>query len=488
MLFNTLSYGIFIPVVFIVYWSLPQSLKWAGLLAVSWWFCAQIDWKAWIVLLIMTAVSWAVGIWIENGRQGAPRKRRFAAGTFLMLAPLLLLKYAPFFIRNLNRLGRLLKMGEGGALFSVPAFFVPIGISFYTLQILGYLIDVYRGKIQAERHPGYYALFAGFFPQLVSGPIGRAEQLLPQYRQKVDFRQTDFGHALKLMAWGYFKKLCIADVFAVTVDKVFASPEIYVGLIFPVVTVMYTIELYCDFSGYSDIAVGTAELFGIRLQQNFRSPYYSRSVREFWSRWHISLSGWFRDYVYIPLGGSRCGKARRILNLMITMLISGLWHGAAWTYIFWGGLHGIYQSLEALCGRGKPAKISGKTPEKTPAKIFAVVLTFIQVSFAWLFFRAGSMSTAWRFIRYSVFGISDFVNYLKTFVICVGIPYLDMVWISIPVVILAAADFLAREEDIAVVSSRWKPWVRYPLYVLLLAAILIFSQKGVQTEFIYGTF
>ena len=495
MLFNSLSYAIFIPAAFILYWIMPKKLRWGILLLIGWFSCAMISKSALMVLICVSALGYLFGIFIDFGKSERMRKLFLVLGIIVLLSILVFFKYLTFLTDNLNSLIWLLwPEGETMPAFGRLEVFMPIGISFYMLQIIGYLIDVYRGTIPAETHPGYFALFASFFPQLVSGPIGRAGKLLPQYREPVSFKDADIAYGLKLMAWGYFKKLCIADVLAVTVDTVFGAPEQYVGLIFPVVVVMYTIELYCDFSGYSDIAVGTAMLFGIRLDVNFRSPYFSRSVREFWSRWHISLSTWFRDYLYIPLGGSRRGKARRVLNLMITMLVSGLWHGAAWTFVFWGGLHGIYQSAEVLLsGVVKKKELTKEQKEEEEARfsvsrLLHTLLTFVLVSFAWLFFRADSMAVAWRFISKTLHGADDIINYLKTFVICSGMTYLDMVWTIIPVMILAVCDRVSKDSDIAQVTSRLKAPVRYTLYVLLLVAIFIFSAKGVQTEFIYGTF
>ena len=490
MLFNNLTYAIFIPVVFILYRIVPIRYRWALLLAVSYWFCAQLDIRFLLVLFIQSLFAYVFGILIDTAKTERAR-RRFAAGAAAeLLGGLVLFKYLGFFAENLNALlYHLTPHGENFLQIPVPQLFVPIGISFYTLQVLGYILDVSRGKYRAEWHFGRFLLFASFFPQLISGPIGRGDKLLPQYRRlrKPNGRQISMG--LKRMAWGYFKKLAIADVLAVTVNKIFGAPDIYIGLIFPASVLMYTIELYCDFSGYSDIAVGTAQLFGVDLDQNFNTPYLSQNVREFWNRWHISLSGWFRDYLYIPLGGSHYGIPKRVRNTLIVMLISGLWHGASWTFLFWGLLHGLYQSADVLITRTHgPKKINEDYPK--PVRILRTILTFSLISFAWLFFRADSMKTALTFMKGTFTGIEDPVQYLKTFVICLDMPYMQMVWISIPIVILIIADFVSftKKKEIVELVSAGRPAVRYTIYVLLLVGILLFSQKGVTAEFIYSGF
>ena len=313
------------------------------------------------------------------------------------------------------------------------------GISFYFFQSIGYLIDVYRGKIAAERHFGYYALFVSFFPQLLSGPIGRADSLLPQYKKKRSFSYQNVTYGLKLMAWGYFKKLVIADTFAITVNKLFNNVHSYVGLAFIVVTVMFAIEIYCDFSGYSDIAVGCARMFGIRLMTNFKSPYFSFSIKEFWSRWHISLSTWFRDYVYIPLGGNRVAKWRHMVNLLLTFLVSGFWHGASLTYIVWGGIHGLLQVIETLIYP------KGKTRKK---HFWQLPLTFIVLCFTWIFFRANSMEDALWVISRLFWDASRPLNYLKTAVICLDMSYFQLVAMWIPVLLLGIYDYLSLKFDV----------------------------------------
>ncbi len=386
---------------------------------------------------------------------------------------------------------RLNALAEAGRLSMHPLtvkILLPAGVSFYFFQSMGYLIDVYRGKSKAERHFGYYALFVSFFPQLLAGPIGRADSLLPQLKKERSFDYENVTYGLKLMAWGYFKKLVIADVFATVVDKVYNNPYSYVGLVFIITTVMFAIEIYCDFSGYSDIAIGCARLFGVELASNFRNPYLSFSIREFWSRWHISLSTWFRDYVYIPLGGSRAGRFRHCLNLFLTFLVSGFWHGfpicSSLTFLFWGGIHGVPQILETFIypkTRGGVSVIRKKHWWQLP-------LTFIVLCFTWIFFRANTIQDAFWIISRLFWDIGRPLNYLKTAVICLDMPYLSMFGMALSAAALFVWDLLSLKQDVIKLISRQRGLVRWPLYVLLLVAIALFSHKGIATEFIYFQF
>ena len=349
---------------------------------------------------------------------------------------------------------------------------------------MGYLIDVYRGKIHAERHFGYHALFVSFFPQLLAGPIGRADALLPQLKKERRFDYESVTYGLKLMAWGYFKKLVIADVFAATVNKVYDNAHSYVGLVFIIVTVMFAIEIYCDFSGYSDIAIGCAKLFGIELATNFKSPYLSFSIKEFWSRWHISLSTWFRDYVYIPLGGSRVPKWRNCLNLLITFLVSGFWHGSSLTYIFWGAVHGLLQIVETFIY----PKTRRGVPVTRKKHWWQLPITFAILCFTWIFFRANTIQDAFWIISRLFWDIGRPVNYLKTAVICLDMPYLTMFGMMLPAAALLLYDMLSLKQDVIALVSRQRAPIRWGVYVVLLVVIALFSHKGIATEFIYFQF
>lgn len=358
---------------------------------------------------------------------------------------------------------------------------LPVGISFYTFQTLSYVIDVYKGDVPAEHHFGKYATFISFFPQLVAGPIERTRNLLPQINQEHFFDYDKATYGLKLMAWGFFKKLVVADVLAKYVDIIYDSPYDYHGFSLVLATLFFTIQIYCDFSGYSDIAIGTAKLLDIDLMTNFKSPYFSSSIKEFWSRWHISLSTWFRDYVYIPLGGNRKGKLRTNLNLVITFLVSGLWHGANWTYIIWGGIHGIMQSIEKLF-------ISKKEKKETPILWWLrVLIVFAFCSFAWIFFRANSLADASYIITHLFSGITSPVQYLKNGFYDIGMTSESLIIPALSVLILAVYDFFSLNTDVIAWISKQKTIIRYTFYFGILIFIMLFKASG-EAVFVYFQF
>lgn len=482
MLFNSMAFAIFLPIVFVLYWVCPPKLRYIFLLAVSFYFYMCLDVKYIFLLLFTTVISYLLARAFESAGSLLQKRLCLLIGIFSLAGVLFLFKYLDFFFEIAGSICHALSIPMQAPTIKLM---LPVGISFYTFQTLGYLIDVYRGKYPAERHFGYYALFVSFFPQLLSGPIGRGDRLLPQFKKLRSFDSGQAAYGLKLMAVGYFKKLVVANLLVTYVDKVYDNVNSYIGLVYIIVTIMFAIQIYCDFSGYSDIAVGTARLFGIELTENFKSPYFSHSIKEFWSRWHISLSTWFRDYVYIPLGGSRAGRFRHLINLMITFLVSGLWHGASLTYIVWGGIHGFYQIIESLFTGGKK---NGRKRSGGILGFLSLALTFTAVCFAWIFFRANSFEDAYRMISTGFFNIGNLSEYLKTAVICLDMDYSHMIYVSIPVILLGIYDYASLRTDvIAYISSR-KAWIRYPVYVLFLLVILLFSEKGVSTEFYYFQF
>lgn len=474
MLFNSMAFAIFLPIIFILYWICPFKYRYLFLLIVSYYFYLSLNVKYIFLLLFTTVISYGLARMLYKAQTIFIKKIYLAVGIFMLIGVLFLFKYLNFFFETL---------GFFVQAFSIPVqvstiqFMLPIGISFYTFQTLGYLIDVYRGKYAPETHFGYYSLFVSFFPQLLSGPIGRGNLLLPQFKKQTAFSPSKAAYGLKLMAIGYFKKLVVASLLVSTVDSVYDNVHSYIGLVYILATIMFAIQIYCDFSGYTDIAIGVSMLLGIELNDNFKSPYFSHSMKEFWSRWHISLSTWFRDYVYIPLGGNRTGIFRHCLNLMITFLVSGLWHGASITYIVWGGIHGLYQVIETLIPNKKRSN-----------GLFSLLLTFSATCFAWVFFRAGSLNDAWRIISLSFHNVNHFYEYLKTAVICLDMTYEHMVYILLHIILLAAYDYASLKTDVIAYISSQKIWIRYPVYILFLLYILIFSEKGVTTEFYYFQF
>lgn len=329
MLYNSVAFAVFLPIVFLIYWAIPHKFRWVLLLVASYYFYMSWDPKYVFLILMTTAISYFAAIGLEKA---GSRKKKWimTIAAVVCLGVLFFFKYFNFFSQSVIGFLNLFSLKLSPLTLKV---ILPVGISFYTFQTLSYVIDVYRGNVKAEHHFGYYAAFISFFPQLVAGPIERVNSLLPQIKaeHKFDYEKASYG--IKMMIWGYFKKLVIADTLSQYVSVVYDNPRQYQGFSLVIATLFFAFQIYCDFSGYSDIAIGTAKLLGIDLTTNFKSPYFSQSVKEFWSRWHISLSTWFRDYVYIPLGGNRVGKIRHSLNLIITFLVSGLWHGANWTYV-----------------------------------------------------------------------------------------------------------------------------------------------------------
>ena len=356
---------------------------------------------------------------------------------------------------------------------------LPVGISFYTFQAIGYVVDVYRGDVKSEKHFGKYAAFISFFPQLLAGPIGRSKQLIPQINQKHEFNYYQAMHGVKLMLWGYYKKLVIADFLQPYVQKVYVHPQEYQGFALVIATIFFSIQIYCDFSGYSDIAIGTAKLFGIDLIVNFKSPYFSKSIKEFWSRWHISLSTWFRDYIYIPLGGNRVGKIRHCLNLMVTFLVSGLWHGANLTYIVWGGIHGIAQVGEVLINR------HNNESKRIIVKFLKIIFVFCFCSFAWVFFVSSSISDSLYVITNSFYGITSPISYLRNGFVDIGFSKTMLALTTILVFVLICFDYISLKIDFDTwISSKGKI-VQWTFYLAIGCLIVFLSNKGLASEFIY---
>lgn len=411
MNFTTPEFLLFFPPVLLGYRLLPAKWRPWFLLLVSYLFYMYFN--PWTVLLLFaaTGVTWAAGLGIEGAKSNAVRRRWLAAALAVCLGCLVVFKYLGFLEENLQMFVRLF----GGSMPPLPALLLPVGISFYTFQGLSYVIDVYRKKIRAERNPGYYALFLAFFPQLVAGPIERPQELLPQLVAAKTPVREDFETGGWLMARGFFKKLAVADQLSLLVESVYGNPSVANGPAVFAATVAFAFQIYGDFSGYSDIAQGAARMLGIRLTDNFRQPYLAHSLRDFWRRWHISLTGWFTDYLYIPLGGSRCSTSRNVSNVVLVFMVSGLWHGAAWNYVAWGMLHGVMLGLETCLRR-----MAGVEKRKAADQLFkkrawcpgllrfaAWFRTFVLVCLAWIFFRAPNIGDAVLLLRALIQGWSE---------------------------------------------------------------------------------
>ena len=385
MRFNSVHFLIFFPIVVLGYFVVPKKIKNLWLLIASYYF--YMSWKPVYALLIFfsTLSTYLRGLAIDKSKSKAGAKAVLAVNIIINIAILFYFKYFNFFIEIITSLVPGLQLQQNNNLLAV------VGISFYTFQSLGYLIDVYRKKVPAEKNFLTYALFVSFFPQLVAGPIERSENLLPQLKKTYKFDYNRVTDGLVLMAWGFFKKMVIADGCGKIVDIVFDNISSYGGLRFMIAAVLFAFQIYGDFSGYSDIAIGAANVIGIKLMKNFDHPYFAQNPVDFWRRWHISLSGWFMDYVYIPLGGSRKGKLRTAFNLMVTFLVSGLWHGANLTYVVWGGINGLYNIIYRFMPKPK-----NKIKRLAPLKILG---TFLLVDFSWIFFRAANLSDAMYIVK-----------------------------------------------------------------------------------------
>lgn len=353
-----------------------------------------------LVFLIFgtTLISWVCSRVIESTDKKAVKKLAITLTLAVSLGVLFFYKYFNFISTAVNSAIGLFGVASDPVLLDLV---LPVGISFYTFQTLSYAIDVYRGDVKAERNFFFYALFVSFFPQLVAGPIERPDNLIPQLREAHPWSTPDAIKGAKHMLVGFFKKVCVADLLSTAVDSVYNSPEEAGSLAIAIATVLFAIQIYCDFSGYTDIAIGCSRIMGIRLMKNFDHPYSATTIKEFWARWHISLSSWFRDYLYIPLGGNRCSRPRHLFNLFVVFLVSGLWHGANWTFVVWGALHGLYQVVGTLTARPRARLVerSGRAPSSPAVVWIRRVITFLLVCFAWIFFRANSMSDAILLIK-----------------------------------------------------------------------------------------
>lgn len=482
MNFNSIEYAVFFVIVFALYWSIKPRYRWILLLVSSYYF--YMSWKpAYVVLILATTiVSYSCALLLERteGSQSSRKiliKKLILTGALLVcLGILFFFKYFNFFMESVTGILSLFTLHIHPSTLSIV---LPVGISFYTFQTLSYVIDVYRGDVPAEHHFGYYATFISFFPQLVAGPIERPSNLLPQIKSEISFDYDRAVYGARQVLWGLFKKIAVADVLAVYVDMVYENIGGCTGFDYVVAILFFTIQIYCDFSGYSDIAIGSAGLLGINLMQNFRSPYFSTSIREFWSRWHISLSTWFRDYLYIPLGGNRCSKARNSFNLLVTFLVSGLWHGASVTYVIWGGIHGVAQVIEKLLGLDRKRK-------SRAGRVLSGLAVFVFCNIAWVFFRAPSFSDAIQVISHAIPGISPISSFTHT---TLGIKKAELIFISVNIFIVALFDRLSLDEDVFRLAREKKHiyslLVEYTLVILI--GIALFNSSG-SNQFVYFQF
>lgn len=394
MLFNSFQYLIFLPIIVCAYFSLPHRFRWMLLLAGSYYFygCWRVEYLT--LIMLTTVVDWLAGRYIAAAETLRGKRAALVASLCVNMSILFAFKYFNFAISSIQGI-----FNYFNVLAALPELKVllPVGISFYTFQSASYVVDVYRGKLKPQPNLGMYALYVSFFPQLVAGPIERSTNLMPQLFANHGFDRARAASGLRLILWGLLKKVAIADRLAYYVNTVYSSPADYGAGSLLLATYFFAYQIYCDFSGYSDIAIGSARIMGFELMTNFRRPYLSRSIAEFWRRWHISLSTWFRDYVYIALGGNRVTKGAWRRNIIATFVLSGLWHGANWTFIVWGFLHGASMVLSDLSAGARDRVAAIIRVERIPfvRPAFAMLTTFHLVLISWVFFRAGSVSEAW---------------------------------------------------------------------------------------------
>lgn len=481
MLFHSIEFLLFFPLVVGLYFLFPFRWRWLILLLASYAF--YMSWRAEYIILILasTTIDYFAAIQIYRAQDARRRRNFLLLSLTVNLGLLFSFKYLNFFNASVGDLLAWFHIHYRPPLIDI---LLPVGISFYTFQTLSYTIDVYRGKQQPETHFGKFALFVSFFPQLVAGPIERSTRLLPQFSRKNSLHLPRINSGLRLMAWGFFKKLVIADRLAPIVDTVYSNPYDFSGIPLLLATFFFSVQIYCDFSGYSDIAIGAARVLGYDLMENFRQPYFSRSVREFWGRWHISLSTWFRDYVYIPLGGNRVMQWRWYFNLFVVFVISGLWHGANWTFVLWGALHGIYIVAQISTRNARRKLLIATKLNRFPRLLGAlsIMVTFGFVLVAWIFFRANSLADAIYIVRHLAVGL----EFSSAYGLNIGGPY------EMAVIVLALATLLIVDAYEALghpgeqLIRRSTP-LRWSLYYALLFSILIFGKFGV-TEFIYFQF
>lgn len=494
MLFNSIDFLIFFPIVVLIYLIVPRKLKYIWLLIASYYFYMSWNAKYVILILFSTLITYFSGILIEKAPRIGQKKLVVAVSFLANLSVLGFFKYFDFFLHNLNKI---LAMAHIRLIDNPFSFLLPVGISFYTFQALSYTMDVYRGKAAPEKNLLKYALFVSFFPQLVAGPIEKTENLLRQIqesgkRKMVSFDKFVSGFAL--MLWGLFMKMVIADRISIFVDGVFSRLYMAGTVETILAAVAFAIQIYGDFAGYSAVALGAARIMGFELTENFNAPYFADSIGDFWRRWHISLSTWFRDYLYIPLGGNRKGKIRKYCNLMITFAISGLWHGAAWTFILWGGIHGLYQVIGDLL---KPVKEKLIDLLKVKTNVFSyklgkILTTFVLVDFAWIFFRAESMEQIRFFFNRMFTRFNPWVLFDES-LFCYGIDRREWGILAAALLTLFVVDLLRykKNRNFGDLLVKQNLWFQYVVLFLLIASIFVYGEYGIDfdsRQFIYFQF
>lgn len=478
MLFNSIGFAIFLPVVFLLYWFITnKNLKLQNilLLVASYYFYACWDWRFLFLLMFSTLLDYFTGLKMQDAENKKRKQFWFWLSITVNLGFLGVFKYYNFFTQSFAEAVSHLGLQVNPWTLKV---ILPVGISFYTFHGLSYIIDIYKNRIKAESNFVDYAVFVSFFPLLVAGPIERATHLLPQIKKRRTFDYTKAVDGLRQILWGLFKKIVIADNCAEIANQIFNNSADQSGSTLVLGAVFFAFQIYGDFSGYSDIAIGTARLFGIDLLRNFAFPYFSRDIAEFWRRWHISLSSWFKDYLYIPLGGSKGGSWMRIRNTFIIFIVSGFWHGANWTFIVWGMLHALFimPSIIMKTHRNHLETVAQGNVFPTVKEFFQMMITFALAVFAWIFFRAENITHAFSYIS-GIFSKSLF-----------SVPAIIPRFLTLLIAIFILIEWLGREQQYAIakLGTRWKSPFRYAMYYAIIMAIFWFA--GEDQQFIYFQF
>ena len=494
MLFNSIHYLFFFPVVVLLYFTIPKKCKMYWLLGASYYFYMSWNPKYGLLLFSSTFITWLCGLAIERIKKSDSIKRQGLAKNLVIslslaanFGALFYFKYINFFTNNINSL-----FAKLGISVQYPTFdiLLPVGISFFVFQATGYTIDVYRDEMRAEKNFFRYALFVAFFPQLVAGPIERSKHLLTQfYKDDVRFDVSRAKYGMLTMAYGLFLKMVVADNIAKIIDPVFKTPDNYSGMICLFSAILFALQIYCDFDGYTQIAIGSANVLGIELNENFATPYLGTSVRDFWKRWHISLTSWFRDYLYIPLGGNRKGTIRKYINTMIVFACSGLWHGAAWHYVAWGTLNGLYCVMEDIASKWK---LSFLKKDLFIQNIIQRIITFILIDITWIFFRASSFRGAVHILTKIMddLNVAWLINfgYISLF----GKDTYTMVVILTAILMVLMVD-IAKYYGVDIKNLIFGQQLlsRWIIYAGILMMILYWGSYGAghkQTQFIYFQF
>lgn len=493
MSFISLAFLLFFPIVTIVYFSLPQKWRWLWLLAASYFFYLSWNLRYGALLALSTVITYLSGLLIgkanrlSDAKKAARQKKLWVALSFILnLGILVTFKYLNFFDEIYTDILSSVGMPVSPMKFDL---LLPVGISFYTFQSLSYTVDVYRGDLKPEKHLGKYALFVSFFPQLVAGPIEKSKNLLHQFSEEHHFDYNRARRGFLLMLWGFFQKMVVADRLGELVNTVYNHPGNYHGAEIVIASIFFAFQIYCDFGGYSNIAIGAAQVLGFSLTTNFSRPYFSHSIQEFWRRWHITLGAWFRDYLYIPLGGNRCSVTRHCLNLFLVFAVCGLWHGASFTFVIWGALHGLYQIFGLLLKpvRKKAVKAIKISPDSRLYRFVQAVFTFVLVDFAWIFFRANTLPDAFTLIG----NIARPADLSGGALFQLGLNAPEFIAALLGIALVLAVDIISEKRDLRTALLHRGLAFRWTAYVAAAVVLLIFgiygSKYNVQ-QFIYFQF